>query len=298
MPFNEVLKNCSAKPWLIGNSEISGNPVPAIMGILNLTPDSFFDGGLHASYEEGIAFAKKLLEDGANIIDIGGESSRPGAIPVSAKDEIVRILPVIKALTAMSLEKPFFISIDTTKTEVAIAALQAGAHIINDVSMLSEKNMAQVIKDFNASVVLNHRRGNFSTMQKDFSPYQNVVEEVRTELNQAAEKLRILKIPKEKICLDPGIGFGKTPKDNFELIANAEFFLQDGYPLLYGMSRKSYIGKVKELETSNRLIPTITSGILATLGGVTVLRVHDVKETKESLALLEAFRNDGAIYSI
>ena len=198
----------------------------------------------------------------------------------------------------MSLEKPFFISIDTTKTEVAIAALQAGAHIINDVSMLSEKNMAQVIKDFNASVVLNHRRGNFSTMQKDFSPYQNVVEEVRTELNQAAEKLRILKVPKEKICLDPGIGFGKTPKDNFELIANAEFFLQDGYPLLYGMSRKSYIGKVKELETSNRLIPTITSGILATLGGVTVLRVHDVKETKESLALLEAFRNDGAIYSI
>ena len=135
MPFNEVLKNCSAKPWLIGNSEISGNPVPAIMGILNLTPDSFFDGGLHASHEEGIAFAKKLLEDGANIIDIGGESSRPGAIPVSAKDEIERILPVIKALTAMSLEKPFFISIDTTKTEVAIAALQAGAHIINDVSM-------------------------------------------------------------------------------------------------------------------------------------------------------------------
>ena len=146
MPFNEVLKNCSAKPWLIGNSEISGNPVPAIMGILNLTPDSFFDGGLHASHEEGIAFAKKLLEDGANIIDIGGESSRPGAIPVSAKDEIERILPVIKALTAMSLEKPFFISIDTTKTEVAIAALQAGAHIINDVSMLSEKNILPLLR--------------------------------------------------------------------------------------------------------------------------------------------------------
>lgn len=298
MPFDFTLRNSKAISWQVHNSFISGAPVPAIMGVLNVTPDSFFDGGAYFNTESAIKHAEKLLNEGACIIDIGGESSRAGAKAVSAEEEIARLLPVIEQLKKLSIQREFFISVDTTKPEVALKALKAGAHIINDVSMLSQDSMARIIKEQDASVILNHRRGNFSSMQEDFTPYKNVAEEVKRELLNATQKLLSLGLKKEKICLDPGIGFGKTPKDNIDLIANAENFLQEGFPLLYGMSRKSYIGKIRGLESSDRLIPTLVSGVIAALGGVTVLRVHDVKETKESLALLEAFRNDGALYPI
>lgn len=298
MSFNEFLKRCKSNPWRVDRETISGSPVPVIMGILNVTPDSFFDGGLYKNEDNALKHAIKLLDDGAKIIDIGGESSRPGASCVTAEEEINRVVPVIKKLKPLSGSRSFFISVDTTKAKTAKAALEAGAHIVNDVSMLSDEKMPQVIKDFDASVIINHRRGNFSTMQKDFTPYQDVVKEVRKELLIAAEKLLQIGIPKEKICLDPGIGFGKTAKDNIDLIANAEVLLQDGFALLYGMSRKSYIAKIKGLESSDRLIPSLVFGIFAALGGISILRVHDVKETKETLALLEAFRKDGTIYAI
>lgn len=269
------------------------------MGIVNNTPDSFFDGGKHNSVDLAFEHALKLLDAGATILDIGGESSRPGAAPVPAEEEIARVVPVVERLSKLTSQKNFFISVDTIKAATAKAALKAGAHIINDISALSfDKDMPSIIAEFKASSVLNHIRGNFGTMQQDFKPYENVVDEVHEELLSAAKKLLDLGVDAKTICLDPGIGFGKTGKDNIDLIAHTEEFLDAGYPLLYGMSRKSYIGKIKGLENSDRLVPTVVSGIFAALGGATVIRVHDVNEARESFSLLEAFRNNGSILSI
>ncbi len=288
-----------ANPFYVAGTEISGNPVPTIMGIVNNTPDSFFDGGRYHSEDLAFEHALDLLEAGATIIDVGGESSRPGSQVVDAEEEIRRVVPIIKRLSALTSQKTFFISIDTVKSQTAKAALDAGAHIVNDISALSmDKKMPKLIRDSGASAILNHIRGNFGTMQQDFKPYTNVVEEVQAELLQAANRLLDLGVAVNTICLDPGIGFGKTGKDNLDLILHTENFVQTGFPVLYGMSRKSYIGKIRGLERSDRLIPTIVSGILAALGGVTVLRVHDVKETFESLALLEAFRNNGSVLAV
>ena len=155
-----------------------------------------------------------------------------------------------------------------------------------------DPNMLQTVADTKAAVVLNHIRGNFGTMQQDFKPYTNVVQEVREELLSQVKKLLDLGVEREKICIDPGIGFGKTAQDNIDLMKSTEEFLKDGYPVLIGTSRKSYIGKMPGLETSDRLIPTVTAGIVAVLGGASCIRVHDVKEAKESLLYLEALRND------
>lgn len=299
MSFASVLKTSRALPWTVAERVITGNPSPAIMGIVNNTPDSFFDGGKFNSVDLAYEHALALLDAGATILDIGGESSRPGSKPVPADEEIARVVPVIKRLSALTSQKNFVISVDTVKSKTAEAALQAGAHIINDISALSmDPQMPAVIAKYKAASVLNHIRGNFGTMQQDFKPYENVVAEVRTELLQAAQKLLDLGVAKETICLDPGIGFGKTGKDNVDLIAHAEDFLQDGFPLLFGMSRKSYIGKIKGLENSDRLIPTVVSGILAALGGATVIRVHDVNEARESFMLLEAFRKNGSVLAV
>jgi dihydropteroate synthase len=263
------------------------------MGIVNVTPDSFFDGGKHNTLDLAFEHAIKLLDEGATILDIGGESSRPGSTPVSEKEELTRVLPLIAKLAPLTSRKSFFISVDTVKSEVAKQSVNAGAHIINDISALRfDPLMAQVIRDTGASIVLNHMRGGFGTMQQDFEPYQNIVADVRSDLFKSISRLSDLGVPPSSICLDPGIGFGKTLQNNLDLIASVEDFLPDGYPLLLGMSRKSYIGKVKGLEQSDRLIPTVVSGILAALGGATVIRVHDVREARESLTLLEAFRTD------
>lgn len=294
--FKEILKTARALPWKVDGNVVNGKPVPAVMGIVNVTPDSFFDGGKHPTPDLAIEHAEKLLDEGATIIDVGGESSRPGSEIVTAQEEVSRILPVVKHLASLTSQMNFFISVDTVKSSVAQSCMNAGAHIINDISALRfDAGMPQVIKDTGASSVLNHIRGNFGTMQQDFAPYDDVVCDVRKELLESAEKLLSIGVEASTICLDPGIGFGKTLQNNLDLISGAEDILNDGYPLLYGMSRKSYIGKIKGLETSDRLIPTVASGIIAALGGATVLRVHDVREAVESLKLLEAFRNDGSI---
>ena len=296
--FKEVLDRSRSLPWKIGNKVLPCK-TPLIMGIVNVTPDSFFDGGKHNKPDAAYEHALMLLEQGAEILDIGGESSRPGSAPVSLQEELDRVCPVVERLAELAKSgyssggKPreFYISVDTVKAKVAAETMKLGAHIINDISACAmDPNMLQTVADTKAAVVLNHIRGNFGTMQQDFKPYTNVVQEVREELLSQVKKLLDLGVEREKICIDPGIGFGKTAQDNIDLMKSTEEFLKDGYPVLIGTSRKSYIGKMPGLETSDRLIPTVTAGIVAVLGGASCIRVHDVKEAKESLLYLEALR--------
>lgn len=298
--FKEVLDHSRSLPWKIGDKVLPCKP-PLIMGIVNVTPDSFFDGGKHNKPDAAYEHALMLLEQGAEILDIGGESSRPGSAPVSLQEELDRVCPVVERLAELAKSgyssggKPreFYISVDTVKAKVAAETMKLGAHIVNDISACAmDPNMLQTVADTKAAVVLNHIRGNFGTMQQDFKPYTNVVQEVREELLLQVKKLLDLGVEREKICIDPGIGFGKTAQDNIDLMKSTEEFLKDGYPVLIGTSRKSYIGKMPGLENSDRLIPTVTAGIVAVLGGASCIRVHDVKEAKESLLYLEALRND------
>jgi dihydropteroate synthase len=198
------------------------------------------------------------------------------------------------------LENPgnrkFYISVDTVKAKVARECMRLGAHIINDISACSmDPDMLSTVAQTGASVVLNHMRGTFGNMQNDFKPYANVVEEVKSELFAQVDKLLALGVEKSKICIDPGIGFGKTVQDNIDLMKATDVFAQTGYPVLIGTSRKSYIGKMSGLEKSDRLIPTVTAGIVAAIGGASVIRVHDVREAKESILYLEALKSNGTV---
>ena len=303
--FKTVLENNRALGWKVGDRLFKPNQMPLIMGIVNVTPDSFFDGGKHGTPESAYEHATKLLQQGADILDIGGESSRPGSVPVSEQEEMDRVCPVVESLIqlkniAQDLGNPgnrdFYISVDTVKAKVAEQCMRLGAHIVNDISACTmDPEMAGVVAKTGASVVLNHMRGNFGTMQADYTPYKDVVQEVRQELQAQAKKLLDLGVEREKICLDPGIGFGKSVQDNIDLMRSVEDFLQDGYPVLIGTSRKSYIGKLPGLQSSDRLIPTVAAGIVATLGGASCIRVHDVREAKESILYLEAMRSNGTV---
>ena len=303
--LREYLDKNRALPWQIGNDIVPVASMPLVMGIVNVTPDSFFDGGKHNTPDAAYEHAVTLLQQGATILDIGGESSRPGSEPVSEQEELDRVYPVVEALAQLSvisedLDNPgnrkFYISVDTVKSKVAEESMKLGAHIINDISACTmDPEMMATVARTGASVVLNHMRGSFGKMQQDFKPYTDVVQEVREELLVQAEKLIALGVKKEKICLDPGIGFGKTVQDNIDLMKSTDAFLQDGYPVLIGTSRKSYIGKMPGLEKSDRLIPTVTAGIVAVLGGASVIRVHDVREAKESILYLEALRSYGTV---
>jgi dihydropteroate synthase len=296
MNLKTILKKTKPTQLRVGETLYSASPVPSIMGIVNVTPDSFFDGGKYNSTEAAFEHAIKLVEEGAAIIDVGGESSRPGSSSVSEEEELERVLPIIEKLAPFKKDLHFSISIDTVKSKVAYKAMEAGADIINDISALSmDSAMAQVILETKASCILNHMRGNFGTMQQDFKPYSNVVQEVQNELRISAKKLIDLGVPQDKICLDPGIGFGKSLQDNLELIASASDFSEMEFPILWGLSRKSYIGKIPALETSDRLIPSVVSAFITALGGATIVRVHDVASTFESFKLLEAFRSYDSI---
>lgn len=302
--LKDFLDKNHANPWKIGDDEIDCSS-PLVMGIVNVTPDSFFDGGKHNSPEAAYEHATMLLQQGAIILDIGGESSRPGSAPVSEQEELDRVCPVVEALAQMSnisddLENPgnrkFYISVDTVKAKVAKESMRLGAHIINDISACTmDPDMLSTVASTGASVVLNHMRGSFGTMQQDFKPYVNVVEEVKSELFAQVDKLLALGVEKSKICIDPGIGFGKTVQDNIDLMKATDVFAQTGYPVLIGTSRKSYIGKMPGLERSDRLIPTVTAGVIAAIGGASVIRVHDVREAKESILYLEALKSNGTV---
>lgn len=258
-------------------------PKTHILGVLNLTPDSFSDGGIYFSHvEQAITRAQQLIKDGADYIDIGGESSRPGAQYINAEEELKRVLPVVQALRR---EGTASLSIDTYKPEVAEACLMAGATMINDITGLASPEMRHVMAKYHASAVLMHMQGTPQTMQRTPS-YQNVVEEIKAffqERIMLAKKAGI-----ENIILDPGIGFGKTLEHNLHILKHLDAFLDLGYPLLVGTSRKSFIGQVTNLPVDQRLEGTIASIVSARHAGATWVRVHDVLACRRALDITDA----------
>jgi len=248
-----------------------------------VTPDSFHDGGAHNEINAALKKAQEMIADGAQVIDVGGESTRPGAPEVNLNQELERVIPVIKKLADLEI----LISIDTTKAIVAEEALKAGAHIVNDVSaMRADEKMIEVVVANECSIVLNHMQGDPKTMQNKPS-YHLVVKEVRADLVRQAEKLMAKGFDKQKICIDPGIGFGKNLNHNLELIASASELVESGFPVLMGTSRKSFIPQIPGLEKSDRLIPSVASNLYSRIAGCSVFRVHDVQETNEAFALLK-----------
>ena len=255
--------------------------ITKIMGIVNVTPDSFSDGGKYFSLDNAVDRALKLIDDGADIIDIGGESTRPGSDPVSADEEINRTIPVIKKIT--NLRKDVIISIDTTKSNVAKQALDSGAQIINDISGLTfDNNMINTAKEFDAAVVIMHIKGNPKTMQ-DNPHYNDVVKEVFNFLLVQSKKAKQNGI--EKIIVDPGIGFGKNIDDNFILIKNLDYFQSLSYPVMIGVSKKSFIGKTLSLDSDEREIGTVVLETISILKSARIIRTHNVKYCSQIVKL-------------
>jgi len=256
---------------------------PAIMGILNVTPDSFYDGGKYAGPEDAVARARAMAAEGADIIDVGGESTRPGSGGVTAAEEIERLQPVVERL-AGEIDVP--ISVDTRKAAVADAMLAIGAHMINDVSGLAyDERMTEVVRSHGVPVVLMHMRGTPEDMQQR-TAYDNVVSEVRQELMERVAAAEAAGIAREKIIIDPGIGFSKTAEQSAEIIAAVSRFVETGYPVLLGPSRKSFMGRLLGLEPEDRLEATIATCIWSVLKGVKILRVHDVGAVARALSMV------------
>lgn len=254
-----------------------------LMGVVNVTPDSFSDGGSFLDPGDARDHGLRLIEAGADILDIGGESTRPGAPPVPADEEMRRVIPVVERLSGEGV----LVSVDTSKAEVAEAAIIAGADIVNDVTALGDPEMAGVCAGHGVGLVLMHMLGTPRTMQAD-PTYEDVVAEVREFL---AERLRVAiaaGVREERVWLDPGIGFGKTVEHNLELIAGIPRIADLGRPVLVGVSRKSFLGKITGREVDERLGAGIAANVACLAGGATILRVHDVRETKEAIQIAEA----------
>lgn len=261
-------------------------PRPAlIMGIVNVTPDSFSDGGKFLDVDAAVAHALELFSQGAEILDIGGESTRPGAEPVSEVEELRRVIPVIKKLAA-TLKIP--LSIDTMKPAVAQAALAAGASIVNDVAAnRSDDAMWKIVAESGAGYVCMHAQGSPQTMQKN-PAYKNIVDEVAAFFLERLENLKAMGVKAEQIAFDPGIGFGKSLEHNLSLLAGLGSFAKLGRPLLLGVSRKSFIGKFLGAETNQRLPASLACATLAVADGVQIIRTHDVAETVQAIRMAEA----------
>ncbi|RKY66424.1 MAG: dihydropteroate synthase [Candidatus Latescibacterota bacterium] len=256
-----------------------------IMGVLNVTPDSFSDGGLYFRTEDAVRRAEEMAQEGADIIDIGGESSRPGAEPVPLEEELRRVIPVVREV-ARRLSVP--ISVDTYKAEVARRALEEGASIVNDISALRfDPNMAEVVARRRAPVVLMHMKGTPRDMQRN-PYYEDVLGEVEGFLKERKEAAVGMGIPEENIILDPGIGFGKRVQDNLQLLKNLDRLVALGSPVLVGTSRKSFIGAVLDLPVEERLEGTLATLVLAVAKGAKILRVHDVRPAVRVVRMAEA----------
>ena len=258
------------------------------MGIINTTPDSFSDGGKYLDHSRAMDRIHLMLKNGAEIIDIGGESTRPGAEPVSEKEEIARVIPLLQEAIPVFSEAIF--SIDTTKYEVAKQALEAGAKIVNDVSGLQkEPRLADLCAEYGAAYILMHSQGNPETMQKNPS-YEDVIRDISTffERQTAEAKKRGV----DQIILDPGIGFGKTLEHNLKLVAHLDKFKKFGFPILVGASRKSMIGKIlDDRPTDDRITGTVALHYHALIKGANILRVHDVKEASDSIRIFNAVQS-------
>ena len=262
-------------------------PGPFIMGIVNATPDSFSDGGRFLAPEAAIAHALRLAGEGADLIDVGGESTRPGADPVPAAEELRRVLPVLSGLRARGFALP--ISIDTCKGAVARAAVAAGADLVNDVTGLSDPELGAAVAESGVPVVLQHTRGTPQDMASR-ATYADVAAEVAAELEQALGRARAAGIASERIILDPGIGFAKTAAQNIELLARIGELRRLGHPLLVGPSRKRFIGAISGAEAGDRLPGTLAAVAACVLSGVELLRVHDVAAARQAAAVAAALR--------
>ncbi|MDQ0347239.1 dihydropteroate synthase [Ancylobacter vacuolatus] len=249
-----------------------------VMGILNVTPDSFSDGGRSAMLDDALANAHRLVAEGADILDIGGESTRPGHTPVPAEEELRRVLPAVEALAGL----PVPLSVDTQKAVVAEAALKAGACIVNDIwGLMGDPEMARVAAAYDAGVVAMHNRANVD-------PAVDIVADILGFFEQALERAARAGIRPERIALDPGIGFGKTFEQNLKALASLETFARLGFPILLGTSRKSLIGKVIETTPAERLPGTIASNVLGIMAGCAIIRVHDVAAHVQAARVTEA----------
>ena len=257
---------------------------PLIMGIINVTPDSFSDGGVNFDAGNAIASALRMEKDGASIVDVGGESTRPGANPVSAEEELVRVVPVIQGIRAQS-DIP--ISIDTMKAAVAEAALAAGADMVNDVTALRfDPDMAGVVRDSGVPVILMHMRGEPRTMQEN-PHYFDLMGEIKNELARWRDEAAGKGVPRENIFIDPGLGFGKTFEHNLEILARASEFPMIA-PLVIGASRKAFVGHLTGRPAgAARLHGSLAAAAAATMGGASIIRVHDVRETVEFLKVFK-----------
>jgi dihydropteroate synthase len=256
------------------------------MGVLNVTPDSFSDGGRFLWPEEAVRHGVRLTDDGADIIDVGGESSRPGSEPVSAQEELDRIAPVLEGL---GREVDARLSIDTYKPEVAREALRLGATLVNDITGLDHPDMAQVVAEHDAGVVVMHMRGRPKTMQDDVA-YDDVVLEVGAFLEERAARARAAGI--DEVIVDPGIGFGKTAAHNFELLRRLDEIVALGLPVLVGPSRKSFLGSLpSRLPPEERLEGTLAAVALAVAKGASIVRVHDVREARRVVEVADAVRS-------
>lgn len=260
---------------------------PKIMGVLNCTPDSFSDGGKFIEPGAAIARAHELVAQGADIIDVGAESTRPGSLAISSEEEIARLMPIVSALVK-ELNVP--ISIDTKKTATMRAMLELGADIINDVNGLQDDGAIEAVRDSDCGVCLMHMRGMPENMQQQ-TEYQNVVSEVNDFLQSRTQICLQHGIAQERIALDPGFGFGKTPEQNMDLVRNINIFAQQRYPVLLGVSRKSTVGYLLgNVPVEARLTGSVVLAVLGALSGANILRVHDVPETRDALKIVSAFQ--------
>jgi dihydropteroate synthase len=259
---------------------------PVVMGILNITPDSFSDGGLHLLPETALRQAEQMLTDGATILDIGGESTRPGAAAVSLQQELDRVVPVIEVIRQRF---DCVISVDTSKADVMSAAVKAGADMINDVQALQGDGTLASAAELNVPVCLMHMQGEPRTMQLQ-PHYDDVVADVVKFLQRRALDCQFAGIAKNQIILDPGFGFGKTLSHNYQLLAALEQLVKLGYPVLAGMSRKSMIGQLLDVPLSQRLAGSLACATIAALQGARIIRVHDVKETVQAVQVATAVR--------
>lgn len=262
------------------------------MGVLNVTPDSFSDGGLYFDKDKAVEKGFELAADGADIIDVGGESTRPGTDPVPAQEELRRVIPVISALREKT---DVLISVDTTKSEVAEAAIEAGADIINDISAFHfDSKMPLLAAQKGVSVILMHMKGTPKTMQINPS-YEDLLSEIKSFLQEKIEAAQASGINKEKIIIDPGIGFGKSAADNLILINHLDFLEELERPILIGTSRKSFLGSILNLPPQERSEGSIASAVVSIIRGAHILRVHEVRSIKRAVLVAESILNENLI---
>ena len=284
MPFRQLLQLPVTRPMLFHCGKFQLDPArPLVMGIVNITPDSFSDGGKYLQRDAALAHAHQLIQEGADLLDIGGESTRPGAQIVSVQQELDRIMPVIEGLRGI----PLPISVDTSKPEVMRAAVKAGASMVNDINALQDAQALAAVAESNAAVCLMHMQGNPQTMQQQ-PHYQDVVAEVLQFLRTRLDACLASGIERERIVLDPGFGFGKTLGHNLDLLRRLNEFSALGVPLLIGLSRKSMLGAITGQDADHRDHASVAAALLAVQRGAKIVRVHDVGATVDALKVWNA----------